>query len=302
MASQDEWANDPYRRTPDAPGPAKAGMGCGMKLLLLLGGLTALSFCVCCGGFFFISSQVKFDFREDAGGALAMQKELLEVEVPPQFQPKAAVTMNLLVAGFQAVMYETAEVAAIEAAAADAPAEMVAEAPEQPAEAETGPVEEVDPADAPQEPADEGVAKPEETPAEEPSTDAPPAGAEPVGPPPSPAAKTARGTLMLAEITLSIPGLPEREFQQQFREGFRQQGKDQPGKELEIIRSETREFSIRGENVPFVFAEAKDAQGILYREVRGDYPGRKGRGFLLLQVPEQEWHAEEIENMLRSIK
>ncbi|HUG92967.1 MAG TPA: hypothetical protein VML55_19155, partial [Planctomycetaceae bacterium] len=52
--------------------------------------------------------------------------------------------------------------------------------------------------------------------------------------------------------------------------------RDESPQELETVRSESRVFRIRGQDVRFQFAEAQDEDGRQYRVVSGPFPGKGG--------------------------
>ena len=96
-------------------------------------------------------------------------------------------------------------------------------------------------------------------------------------------------------------GLPAGNAQpeMQMRQALQQQ--DGQG-ELKVNRTETREFEIRGQDVRFEFAEAVDDAGKEFRIVSGGFPTEDGQGFLLLQVPVEEYNEEVVVEMIESIK
>jgi hypothetical protein len=106
------------------------------------------------------------------------------------------------------------------------------------------------------------------------------------------------GVLMLAQMQMPV--------QQGDQEAAirRELAKQQHGnKELRIKRSESRDFDIRGQKVPFMFAEAEEpATGEAYRQVSGTFPGNGGTAFLMLQLKEEDYDEEAVVEMLKSIK
>lgn len=101
--------------------------------------------------------------------------------------------------------------------------------------------------------------------------------------------------LMLMQMQVS--GANVQNAKQQFRMQAQQQGNE----EIRIESTETKTFTINGEEVDFVFAKGTTEQGTPVREVTGTFPSRKGIGYLLLLVPEEEWDEEKITNLIQSI-
>lgn len=105
------------------------------------------------------------------------------------------------------------------------------------------------------------------------------------------------GILILAEI--SGLGMDSADVQSEIRRSL---GRPDGGGELTITRSETREFQVRGERVPFVFAESTDEAGNEYRLVSGSFRTDDGQGLLSVQVPPEEYDEEAVVEMIESIK
>jgi hypothetical protein len=84
---------------------------------------------------------------------------------------------------------------------------------------------------------------------------------------------------------------------------MKQQGQ-QPGNmntELDEESSETREFTIDGEKVPFEFIKGTARGGGPTRQVVGVFPGREGMVMLMVMVPESDYDEAAIVRMLESI-
>lgn len=111
------------------------------------------------------------------------------------------------------------------------------------------------------------------------------------------AARKARRMLMLAEV--SSPQDPER----QMRQTMRQQ--NQGARDLNIQETEEREYEVRGETVSFRFEKGTDREtGEAFRQVTGTFPGKSegSFGMLFLQIVEEEYEEDAVEEMIKSIK
>jgi len=87
--------------------------------------------------------------------------------------------------------------------------------------------------------------------------------------------------------------------QQQMQAEMKKQGK-QPG--LRIDSNETRNVTIGGEEVAFVFSKGvHEGSGKPMRQVRGVFEGRDGTVMLQYMALEEEWDDAEVMTMLRSI-
>jgi hypothetical protein len=73
--------------------------------------------------------------------------------------------------------------------------------------------------------------------------------------------------------------------------------------ELDEESSETREFTINGEKVPFEFIKGTSPNGgVPTRQVVGIFAGQNGTVLLMVMVPESEYHEEAIVKMIESIR
>ncbi len=108
-----------------------------------------------------------------------------------------------------------------------------------------------------------------------------------------------RGMLQLMEMQISV-GDP-KDGEAQLKQSMRQQG-NQEMQALNIEKSETREYEIRGEKASFTFAEGKEINtSAPYREVKGNFKGKSGVAVLHLQLQEEAWDDEKITQMIESI-
>ena len=72
------------------------------KVILILLGVGGISLALCCGvGYYFLSGAV----TDDPVRIAAMQKEIVEIDVPPAMQPVGGVNMNLGFMKMRMVMY-----------------------------------------------------------------------------------------------------------------------------------------------------------------------------------------------------
>jgi hypothetical protein len=108
-----------------------------------------------------------------------------------------------------------------------------------------------------------------------------------------------QGMLQLMEMQISV-GDP-KDGEAQLKQSMRQQG-NQEMRALNIEKSESREYEIRGEKATFTFAEGKEADtGTPYHEVKGNFKGKSGVAVLHLQLQEEAWDDEAITTMIESI-
>ena len=74
------------------------------KIILILCGVGAISLALCCGvGYYFASKAFKME--SDPVKIAAMQKEIVEIDIPAGMQPKMGMNMNLGVMTMKMVMY-----------------------------------------------------------------------------------------------------------------------------------------------------------------------------------------------------
>jgi hypothetical protein len=96
-----------------------------------------------------------------------------------------------------------------------------------------------------------------------------------------------------------------KQQRQQMLRQMRQQQQGQQGgnlnTEMTEESSETREFTINGEKVPFEFIKGQ-ANGVPTRQVAGIFAGRTGTIMIMVMVPESEYHEDVIVKMIESIR
>jgi len=91
----------------------------------------------------------------------------------------------------------------------------------------------------------------------------------------------------------------KQQMKQQFQQSLRQQGKSQ---ELTIESSETRTFTINGEECQFEFIKGKNSQNNQeMRQVMGVIPGKSGAAFLMVFETEENWDEAAIVQMIESM-
>jgi len=94
----------------------------------------------------------------------------------------------------------------------------------------------------------------------------------------------------------------EQQMRQQMNQSLQQQGGQH---NLEEIESETRTYTIRGEECQVQVAKAKGQNGIEVRQITAVFQGKEGPAMLMLIMPEEEWSSggeQEFEKMLESMK
>jgi len=110
---------------------------------------------------------------------------------------------------------------------------------------------------------------------------------------------TAEGMLMLMEMNVS--GSTPEEQEPEMRKAMRRQNFGEM--ELDVKKSESRTFTIRGREVGFQFIEGENPDtGVGFRQVSGVFPGKGGTAFLLIQVEEDGYDEEAIVKIIESIK
>ena len=85
----------PQMGFPQQPGgawapPPQTGMGCGTKLLIVLGLLFLLMILVCCGGFFGLGYYVKHAVTQDSVAVKDITEDITEIEIPSPLEPAGA--------------------------------------------------------------------------------------------------------------------------------------------------------------------------------------------------------------------
>ena len=95
--------------------------------------------------------------------------------------------------------------------------------------------------------------------------------------------------LLLAEMKMPFGDLDDAE--REFRETMDEKLDDE---DLIVLATETRDFQIRGETVPFQFAHAENVEtGELRRQATGTFSSRDENGLVFLHILVAEEHYEE---------
>jgi hypothetical protein len=106
------------------------------------------------------------------------------------------------------------------------------------------------------------------------------------------------GMLMLMGFSKNLQ--QEQNADQQMREAMSKQGQQEI--QMDEDKTETREFTIRGEKCKFVFGEGKKPNSETeFHQVYGAFPANGGGGMLMLQLSADEYDEAEIVKMIESI-
>jgi len=123
--------------------------------------------------------------------------------------------------------------------------------------------------------------------------------------------KEASGSMvMIMEINERMQGGPggpgiKQQREQMLRQLRQQQQAQNAGNvntEITEESTETKEFTINGETVPFEFIKGRGANGVPTRQVVGMFAGRTGTIMLMIMTPESEYNEEAIVKMIGSIR
>ena len=104
-------------------------------------------------------------------------------------------------------------------------------------------------------------------------------------------------TIMLMQFNNGA-GLDQAQMEEQMRQAFEQQG-GQPGMQMKVV--ETREETIRGEQVPVTISEGTN-QGIPLRQWMTVFKGNGGPTVLMIQGSTSDWDDELVLNFIHSIR
>jgi hypothetical protein len=115
--------------------------------------------------------------------------------------------------------------------------------------------------------------------------------------------------VMIMEINERMQGGQGANIKQQREQMLRQMRQQQQAQnagnvntEITEESSETREFTINGEKVPFEFIKGRGGNGGATRQVVGMFAGRTGTIMVMIMTPESEYHEEAIVKMIESIR
>lgn len=104
-------------------------------------------------------------------------------------------------------------------------------------------------------------------------------------------------TIMLMQFNNGA-GLDQAQMEEQMRQAFEQQG-GQPGMQMKVV--ETREETIRGEQVPVTISEGTN-QGITLRQWMTVFKGNGGPTVLMIQGSTSDWDEDMVLNFIHSIR
>lgn len=113
--------------------------------------------------------------------------------------------------------------------------------------------------------------------------------------------------LLIMEMK-SLPGQPQgnpRQMRDQMLQQMRQNQQQQGQQMVNVIEesSESRDFTINGQKVPFEFVKGKNAEdGTAYRQVVGVIPSGEGFIMIMLATPEAKYDEDKIVKMIESIR
>lgn len=109
------------------------------------------------------------------------------------------------------------------------------------------------------------------------------------------------GALMLMEMDVPNSGSPEQQATEMRNAMRQQQGVNQ--KQLNVGETETKTFTIRGEEIEFQFADAEDPNSkAAFKQITGVFSGKGGTALLLIQVPKESYDEERTVKIIESIK
>ncbi len=91
MASDPEFTDERFDAQPPAKKP---GMSSGMKIIIILLCVGGGSMLLCCGGCFYIGWKFKEGMSDDPQVVAAVSKDIVDMEIPATFQPRASFKMD----------------------------------------------------------------------------------------------------------------------------------------------------------------------------------------------------------------
>lgn len=106
---------------------------------------------------------------------------------------------------------------------------------------------------------------------------------------------TAGPMIMLAQFQMATN---QQQMQEQMRRSFEQQS-GRRGLQMKVV--ETKQMTIRGEDVDVTILEGTDDQGFILRELITAFPGKDGTAFLMIIGPAQYWEEDKIDQFIESI-
>lgn len=111
MSNDDQWRDDFSDEETFSPieEPPKKGMNTTVKVLLILSGIAGVGVLVCCGGIFLWFRSIQQGLTEVPAEVAQRTQEIITIEIPDRFKPKAAMKMNMMVMQMSMVVYEPTE-------------------------------------------------------------------------------------------------------------------------------------------------------------------------------------------------
>lgn len=111
--------------------------------------------------------------------------------------------------------------------------------------------------------------------------------------------------LMVMEIEKAWLGndpQQQKQIEQQLKQGLQNQQNQGGNKDLQIVKSETKELKIRGETSKVIFAEGKDSSGKEFEQISGTFSGKGGPATFIMHIPKEKYKEEEVVKFLEGIK
>lgn len=103
---------------------------------------------------------------------------------------------------------------------------------------------------------------------------------------------------LLVLMEMQVQGANQQQMEQQMQMQMSQQGMNQ---DITVESSETRTFTIDGEEHDFVFAVGKNSAGDTVHQVTGVFPGKNGTAMLMMIDDDADWDEAAVVKMIESI-
>lgn len=89
---------NPHSSHYGAPPPAHQNddSSTGKTCLFIAIGIFALCLLLCCGGGIFVYTQADFSFEEDPEATVAFTEEIMDIDIPEEFEPEAVIRMGMI--------------------------------------------------------------------------------------------------------------------------------------------------------------------------------------------------------------
>ena len=112
----------------------------------------------------------------------------------------------------------------------------------------------------------------------------------------TPSGSSANATTIMLMQTAGLSGADPEQLQQQMQQAMQQQ----TGQSGPTVVVETRQETIRGQQVTVTISETQ-SQGFTLRQLMTFFEGKNGLVILMIQGPAQSWDEKVIEDFLQSI-